>query len=71
MQKTAITLSPAPNLADNKGLPENKIPSKKIEKCFFKKIIIFVQENKESPITTHFSEKIGSINFYTSELFRV
>ncbi|MBE9243998.1 hypothetical protein IQ223_05390 [Microcystis aeruginosa LEGE 00239] len=25
-----------------KGLPENKIPNKKIEKCFFEKVIIFV-----------------------------
>ncbi|TRU21839.1 MAG: hypothetical protein EWV80_15355 [Microcystis aeruginosa Ma_QC_B_20070730_S2] len=25
-----------------KGLPENKIPKKKIEKCFFEKVIIFV-----------------------------
>jgi hypothetical protein len=24
------------------GLPENKIPNKKIEKCFFEKVIIFV-----------------------------
>ncbi|WP_271973812.1 hypothetical protein [Microcystis aeruginosa] len=29
-----------PNL--DKGLPENKIPNKKIEKCFFEKVIIFV-----------------------------
>jgi hypothetical protein len=26
----------------DKGLPENKIPNKKIEKCFFEKVIIFV-----------------------------
>jgi hypothetical protein len=25
-----------------RGLPENKIPNKKIEKCFFEKVIIFV-----------------------------
>jgi hypothetical protein len=24
------------------GLPENKIPTTKIEKCFFEKVIIFV-----------------------------
>jgi hypothetical protein len=26
----------------HQGLPENKIPNKKIEKCFFEKVIIFV-----------------------------
>lgn len=29
-------------LAIAQGLPENKIPNKKIEKCFFEKVIIFV-----------------------------
>ncbi|AKV68847.1 Mobile element protein [Microcystis panniformis FACHB-1757] len=29
------------------------------------------KNHKESPITTYFSEKIGSTNSYTSELFRV
>jgi hypothetical protein len=29
-------------VAGDKGLPENKIPNKKIEKCFFEKVIIFV-----------------------------
>jgi hypothetical protein len=27
---------------EDMGLPENKIPNKKIEKCFFEKVIIFV-----------------------------
>jgi hypothetical protein len=31
-----------PQLEATKGLPENKIPNKKIEKCFFEKVIIFV-----------------------------
>ena len=29
-------------VSGNWGLPENKIPNKKIEKCFFEKVIIFV-----------------------------